>query len=330
MWTWQIEANDGSMKTLQLIQGDMCKLEDECDIVVCSAYVGNYSPLHGTLIGSLFYDRGLSVAELSAHPELDLRAMGGWLSSDTGRKFRRIACVEMLKIGRSFTKDCDVELSVNKGFSTLRYILEQAALSSIPMATVATSLLGTGSQHIELEYVLGGLIAQCRYLLKEISAIQTIKLYERYPNKAQRAADAINYAFSPKEHPNVFLSYSSKQMAEALVIYNFLKEKNISCWMAPYSIPTGSNYLDEIPSAISQMKTLLLLLTPESEKSPWVQKEVSAAIGANKTVLPYKLYDFPLGNRFTFLLDGEQIYPGDRLSQNDFEFLLTRLHELGC
>ena len=75
------------------------------------------------------------------------------------------------------------------------------------------------------------------------------------------------------------------------------------------SIPTGSNYQEEIPLALNQVAALLLLLTPDAETSRWVQKEVGTAIGANKKIYPFQLIPFELNKNFQFLLDGEQIYP---------------------
>lgn len=44
----------------------------------------------------------------------------------------------------------------------------------------------------------------------------------------------------------VFISYKSEQKEIALKIKDILEENGISCWMAPESIPVGSNYAAEI------------------------------------------------------------------------------------
>ena len=59
--------------------------------------------------------------------------------------------------------------------------------------------------------------------------------------------------------------------------------------------------------ALQEVDVVLLILTPDAEKSRWVQKEIGSAIGANKKLLPYQIKEFDLNNEFRFLLDGEQI-----------------------
>ena len=88
-----------------------------------------------------------------------------------------------------------------------------------------------------------------------------------------------------------------------------LKENGIMAWIAPESIPTGSNYIAEIPRAISSVRAMVLLLTEESQRSRWVQKEAGSAIGAGKLLLPMAIHSFQLTPEMSFLLEGEQFYP---------------------
>ena len=41
---------------------------------------------------------------------------------------------------------------------------------------------------------------------------------------------------------DIFISYSSKEYSSAKKIKEYLDSNDISCWMAPDSIPEGSNY----------------------------------------------------------------------------------------
>ena len=65
--------------------------------------------------------------------------------------------------------------------------------------------------------------------------------------------------------------------------------------------------MEMIPLALEQVKIVVVLLTPDAEKSKWVQKEVGTAIGANKYLIPYQIEEYPISMQFRFLLDGEQI-----------------------
>jgi len=308
---WKLTGDDGAEKTLRLVAGDLCALQGECDVVVCSAFRNDYMPTFRSLIGGLYWIKDINVAELAADPELDFRAMGCWLSRDTGREYRRVACVELLdSYARRFENPDRVDHILRRSFSTLRFILEQAEIAGIPVESVALPILGTGTQSIDLEYVLGPLIVQCGSMLRTNPGIKQLTVYERRLEMAEQAAKALDAAFSKADDgQRVFISYSSRQTAQAMEIAELLRGSGISCWMAPGSIPAGSSYQEAIPVAIGRADVVLMLLTPDAEKSRWVQKEIGSAIGADKVLLPYMLTDFVPGEQLRFLLDGEQIMP---------------------
>lgn len=122
---------------------------------------------------------------------------------------------------------------------------------------------------------------------------------------------------------DVFISYSSIERRQAYAIRSFLKEKGIVCWMAPESIPAGSNYTREIPVAIRNCTVFLLILSENSQKSPWVLRELDGAINQNKYVLPYLLDEAPMADEFQFLLTGCQWHPS--WQENAMETLAERI-----
>ena len=109
--------------------------------------------------------------------------------------------------------------------------------------------------------------------------------------------------------PSIFVSYSSRNTDIALRMRNALNQCGLQCWMAPDSIPSGSSYQEAIPLALSRTSAVALLLTPEAVASRWVSKEIGVAIGKGQHILPYQPEPFDLNDTFSFLLDGEQIYP---------------------
>ena len=104
----------------------------------------------------------------------------------------------------------------------------------------------------------------------------------------------------------VFISYSSKEASKAYAIKEVLEKNNISCWMAPESIPDGSDYTYEIPVAIRNCKVFLVLISNISQTSIWVKNEVDTAVNSNKVVIPYMLEECELTDEFNFLLTGRQ------------------------
>ena len=60
---------------------------------------------------------------------------------------------------------------------------------------------------------------------------------------------------------DIFISYSSKEYELAKKLKIYLEKNKISCWMAPDSIPKGSNYSNEIPMIIYNVKVFLIILS---------------------------------------------------------------------
>ena len=110
----------------------------------------------------------------------------------------------------------------------------------------------------------------------------------------------------------VFISYSSKEYAQANELRQLLQNNGISCWMAPESIASGSNYATAIPSAIRGCSVFLLLLTQASQESRWVPREVDVAINSGKRIIPYMIQNCPITDTFDFYLIGVQRLEGFR------------------
>lgn len=126
----------------------------------------------------------------------------------------------------------------------------------------------------------------------------------------------------------IFISYSTMDITQAETIRNILENNGFSCWMAPRDIPGGSNYTREIPVAIRNCKVFLLILSANSQKSPWVLKELDAAVNNSKIILPFMLESFDLNEEFNFLLTGTQRYTAYQKKAEAIEALLERIHAI--
>lgn len=121
--------------------------------------------------------------------------------------------------------------------------------------------------------------------------------------------DSSESPFSKGNNENssyVFFSYNSADRAQANQIKNILETNGISCWIAPESIESGSDYATSIPCAIGECSVFLLLLSANSQKSIWVKKELDTAINLEKKIIPFQIDSADLVAPFNFYLSNIQ------------------------
>ena len=122
----------------------------------------------------------------------------------------------------------------------------------------------------------------------------------------------------------IFISYKSEQYNIARRIRQFLEEKRYPCWMAPESIPAGNSYMHEIPIAIRSCDVFLLVISAESQRSQWVQKEIDRAVKFDKHIIPFHVDDSELTDAIDFVLSNNQrIEAYGRLEEACDELLLS-------
>lgn len=102
------------------------------------------------------------------------------------------------------------------------------------------------------------------------------------------------------------MSYSTKDQEIADYLKELLESNGISCWMAPYSIPTGKDYADVIPYGINNCKVFVIILSENSMNSKWVPKELDNAINWGKYVIPFQIDNSEVTVRFNFCLTNIQ------------------------
>lgn len=110
------------------------------------------------------------------------------------------------------------------------------------------------------------------------------------------------------ERKEVFISYKSEDFEQAIWLKSVLETNGISCWMAPASIPGGSNYAKEIPQAIENCRVFVVVLTRRCQDSIWVPKELDRALNSKKPVMPFVLENCELNDDFNFYLSNVQRY----------------------
>lgn len=94
----------------------------------------------------------------------------------------------------------------------------------------------------------------------------------------------------------IFVSHSSEDRELAERVATALKALNYNVWYADWAISPGDSIVRKISSALAQNDTLVILLSPRSVSSRWVQKELSVALmlqlkGQNVRIIPILIED---------------------------------------
>jgi TIR domain/Pentapeptide repeats (8 copies) len=88
---------------------------------------------------------------------------------------------------------------------------------------------------------------------------------------------ALVAAMEPIQFYSCFISYSSEDREFAERLHADLQSKNVRCWFDREDMKIGDRIRPRIDEAIRAHDKLLLVLTENSMKSPWVEKEVETA-----------------------------------------------------
>jgi len=95
----------------------------------------------------------------------------------------------------------------------------------------------------------------------------------------------------PKPLTHVFISYSHKQLDYATRLANYLKSRGFNCWFDKNDIEAGELWEREISAGVRDCAAFIVLVTPDSQNSEWVNNEVNFARQANKKIFPLLLAD---------------------------------------
>ncbi|HEX5154416.1 MAG TPA: toll/interleukin-1 receptor domain-containing protein [Parafilimonas sp.] len=178
--------NTNGVAVIELLHGDLSLLpqEHEVDIMVVSAYPGNYEPIPHTLVGALF-EGGLNIYEIAADKEVDLSTqLGCWLSRPLKpylqHRFntRRIMSFEPRILGN---KPEDV---VSNVFRCLNNFLipdietseTKTQREPLDISDVAMPMLATGNQRASVEVILPAILTAAVFWLSQGLPIKKLKL----------------------------------------------------------------------------------------------------------------------------------------------------------
>lgn len=103
---------------------------------------------------------------------------------------------------------------------------------------------------------------------------------------------------------DVFISYSFANKAIADGICHFFEANGVRCWYAPRDIPHGIDYRAAIMEAIGKVRCFILVYTRDSNDSPDVLNEITAAARARIPILPFRVEDVPMKPEMAYYLNG--------------------------
>lgn len=99
-------------------------------------------------------------------------------------------------------------------------------------------------------------------------------------------------SLKPIDFYSCFISYSSKDQDFAERLYTDLLAKGVRCWLDKEDLKIGEKFRPRIDEAIRRHDKLLLVLSQNSVRSPWVEKEVETAFEKERRYK--KLVLFPI------------------------------------
>lgn len=84
----------------------------------------------------------------------------------------------------------------------------------------------------------------------------------------------------------VFISYAHADAHEARRLVTALRDTTVSGWLDAADMASGASISSEVRSALETASAVVVLLSPRSLESEWVQFEIGAAEALGKRIIP--------------------------------------------
>ncbi|HRD73258.1 MAG: toll/interleukin-1 receptor domain-containing protein [Xanthomonadales bacterium] len=99
---------------------------------------------------------------------------------------------------------------------------------------------------------------------------------------------------------DVFISYSRRDQKIAQSVCALLEQQGIRCWVDYRDIPGGESWPGQLVKAITGARVLVMIWSPESNASNQVFREVSNALEAGVTVIPFRISEVEPSEQLKF------------------------------
>lgn len=101
---------------------------------------------------------------------------------------------------------------------------------------------------------------------------------------------------------DAFISYSSRDRLIAEAVKHKLEAAGIRCWKAPENIEPGAVWEEAIIEAITFCPMMILIWSGFSQGSKQVNRELTLAASAEKTIIPFRIENIQPQGAFAYYL----------------------------
>jgi hypothetical protein len=269
-----------SQRIIELLRGNLAQLPPEhaVDLMVVSAFANHYEPTFTSLIGAL-HSAGVSVAELADHKQADLREQYAcWLSYPLPDKytFRQILCIE------SGWRGSPPEITDDLFRAIAPYLL-----TSLPNATVAMPLIGTGDQGWPASQMMESILLAAVAWINRGLPLNVLKIVVYSEQTALRALEKFKEIQLRLPTPqkarsefDLFMSYCHADSTIAQTIHAEIKRAcpNANIFFDRESLSHGKSWLTHVAEALDHSTQVAALYTPGYWTSTYCKDEFAAAL----------------------------------------------------
>jgi hypothetical protein len=105
----------------------------------------------------------------------------------------------------------------------------------------------------------------------------------------------------------VFLSHAATDRAVAEQVCHALESDGVPCWIAPRDVPPGASYGAALVRAIKGARAMVLVLSPRSNVSQQVVREVERAASTGIAIIPLCIEPVRLSEDMEFFISSRHI-----------------------
>lgn len=308
-------------KSIAVFARDIATVDEPIDVMAVSSFYRSYTPVRGTMLGAM-HMKGISVADLSKSPEIDLREQCNiWLShaiEGCDLPITRIGCIEMSPLRLDPEAWHDHETEIISSLQAYFHMLQIASLSGIKTETVGFPILGAGNQNVDPTFITIPTINECFKCLRTDENVKRICIISYNQSQAFRFARTLEDSYAAlrdsrlrdesaatsEKRPLVFISYSSTDKNIADNLCAKLEAAGMRVWYAPRDIHSR-DYASAIVDAISQCTHFVVILSRNSLRSHHVLNEIDLAfsqLNRHMRLCPLKIDEEELGPAFRYYL----------------------------